>query len=134
MSEQEQRPSRFRWSAGGWFGGQIGATAWLALLGGLYLFRDPAVAWLVLLCFALPNGVGIWLWRRRQRLPPFSALMVLSAISGLAALAAIAIMDAYGHLHEIEPRLPARAMYWVLLVYPAVMLQFWIMEWASRRR
>jgi len=58
-----------RWNAGGWFGGQLGGTVWLLLLGILLLGIDVIAALGVLLCFAGANAIGTWLWSRRRRYP-----------------------------------------------------------------
>ena len=40
----------FRWNAAGWFGGQLGASLWILLLGLLLCLKGVAVGVAVLLC------------------------------------------------------------------------------------
>jgi hypothetical protein len=88
-------PGRFRWDAGGWLGSQLGGTAWM-LVGAAVLApraADLVAVWLA--CFVVPNTVGCWLWRRRDRLRPYpatQALLLACAMSGLLALAALHVM------------------------------------------
>jgi hypothetical protein len=83
-------PGAFQWNAGGWFGSQVGGTAWL--LSGV--IQPPApVPWLRgawLAAFLLANAVGLALWWRRDRLAPFPATLALLATCGLAGTLALA--------------------------------------------
>jgi len=65
--DAKQQGNAFRWSAGGWSGGLVGATAWIALMGGLLLFDAPGLGALVLAIAVVPNVVGMILWRMRER-------------------------------------------------------------------
>ncbi len=126
------RSRAFHWNIGGWFGGQLGASAWIAILGALYLAIDPLAGLAALGLFVAQNALGCWLWSRRIELAPYPAIQLLFGISLLAALAVLVLFDLRGHLGSLDPRLSARSMYLVLLVYPAVMLQFWWLERANR--
>src|SRR4051794_27734348 len=88
-------PGRFQWNMGGWFGPQLGGTAWM-LVGAVVLVpHTPEVAGVWLACFAVANAIGSWLWWRRDRLRPYPALQVLllaCGINGLLALVALHLL------------------------------------------
>ncbi len=73
-------PGVSQWRASCWFSVQLGSTAWmlLAAVGTAPFAPELAAVWL--LCFAVANALGTWLWRRRDRMLPHPAyqLLVLS--------------------------------------------------------
>ena len=125
-----RRRGQFSWNRGGWFGGQVGASAWMGLLGVLMVPISPALALVALLGCAIPNVLGSWLWAERQRFEPHLAFQALAAVSGLCALAVVSLFDYAGQLHELGS---GYNLYWVLLVYPAVMAQIYFLARANRR-
>jgi hypothetical protein len=87
----------FQWNRGGWFGGQVGSTAWM-LVGAAVLARQApqvAVAWL--LFFVVANAIGFWLWGRRDRLRPYPAQQALVLVCGISSVLALAT------LHLLQP-------------------------------
>jgi hypothetical protein len=89
-------PGCSQWNAGGWFGGQIGGTAWL-LVGAVVLSSQaPGVAALWLVGFAISNAVGLYLWRGRDRIRPYPALQILLAMLGVTGLLALIALDMLG--------------------------------------
>jgi len=134
MTENEAQPKSgaFRWNAGGWFGAQIGATAWIALLGILLLFDAPLLGVFVLAYAAAPNVIGIILWRMRDRVGPYPATQILVAVSGAFALVAFVSLDVVGRIAMLRPG-AGRRVYLVLLVYPGLMLVFHLRNRAGRR-
>jgi hypothetical protein len=116
--------SRFTWNAGGWFGGQAGATIWLLLLGFILMFRDPVAGGVAIGCATLANLVGLGLWTNRKRISAYAGIQAM--MGSTAVLALIAVIICNGRLSA--PRIPL----WVLLTYPGVMLQFMLMERAAR--
>jgi len=135
MTENEAQPKSgaFRWNAGGWSGAQIGATAWIALLGILLLFDAPLLGVLVLALATVPNVIGIILWRMRDRVGPHAAVQILAAVSGAFAFLAFVSLDAAGRISVLRGG-AGRRVYWVLLVYPAAMLVFYLRDRAAGRR
>ena len=127
--DAEPRTCAFRWNAGGWFGAQIGATAWIALLGILLLFDAPLLGVLVLALAIAPNVVGTILWRMRKRIRTYPAVQALIVAAGLAGLMAIVSVDIAGRI----PVRPRSSAYWSLLVYPFVMVVFHLRNRAARR-
>jgi len=134
MTENGTQPKSgaFRWNAGGWFGAQIGATAWIALLGILLLFDAPLLGVLVLALATAPNVIGIILWRTRERVGPYPATQILVAVSGAFALLTFVSLDVAGRIFILRAG-AGRHVYWILLVYPALMLVFHLRDRAARR-
>jgi hypothetical protein len=64
------------------------------LLGALAMaLQNPWVAALWVLCFSLANGVGTWMWRRRDRLAPYPAAQLLVLVVGVCGMVALASID-----------------------------------------
>jgi hypothetical protein len=135
ISEPRRGRGAFQWNAGGWFGGQIGSTAWLLILGGLLLPEEALAGTLVFLCGVLPNGIGLLLWSRRVRLDPYAAIQVLLASAGAFALIALLLLDFLGPEPLLDKHFPgmAKPTYAMLLIYPGLMLLFHLQERAVRR-
>jgi hypothetical protein len=121
-------PGRFQWSRGGWFGGQIGATLWVLLLGVLMLDRGRATGAVVLALGLGVNALGAWLWRGRHEREPYPAIqLLLGACAGVAVVSVWLASAADSANEGFAPSLP------VLLVYPGLMLLFHLQEQAARR-
>jgi hypothetical protein len=127
-------PQSLSWNAGAWFGSLFGCTLWMLLLAGLAFERDPASALVPSIAFALAAGLGGFLWSRRATLRAHTALQVQLAVTGLLALAAIASVDRQLDLATLEGAWGGRQAYAALLVYPVLMVAFWMRERAARRR
>jgi hypothetical protein len=89
-------PGLFQWNTGAWFGGQLGGTGWLLPGAAVLAPQAPALAAVWLLCFAAPNALGVWLWRRRDRVRPHPALQALVLVITLSGLVAVAALDVAG--------------------------------------
>jgi hypothetical protein len=83
----------FQWSAGGWFGSQLGSTCWM-LVGGVWLaVLAPLIGVTWLVCFAVANAVGTSLWWRRDRLRPYPAIQILFLVIAICGLVAVGTFD-----------------------------------------
>jgi hypothetical protein len=135
MAADDSRPdgAAFRWNAGGWFGAQIGATAWMALLGLLLLLDAPGLGALVIAFALAPNVLGIVLWRMRDRIRPYPAAQLLIAVSAAFALAAFISLDVAGRIPALRAG-SGWSVYWILLVYPGMMLMFHLQQVAAKKR
>lgn len=133
MSTGAVRSSPFRWNAGGWFGGQLGASLWILLLGFLLWLQGSAVGAAVLACGLAANAVGVGLWLGRSRLAVYPALQTLLGATGLLALAAFLLVDRWGPTAGSDSPLASTPL-WSLLVYPGLMLAIHLQERAARRR
>jgi hypothetical protein len=121
---------RFQWNTGGWFGSQIGATAYLGLLGGVLAFQAPRAGLLLLFCGLLPNLLGTLLWLRRDRLAPYPALQGLLAIVLVCTAIALGGLVWGGPVLGLDPRFSAeiRQASWILLLFPGLMVLFHLQE------
>ena len=138
MSLQTPRkgPGAFQWNAGGWFGAQIGSTLWLLILGLVFIGQTKAEAGLSsLLAWAIANAVGLYLWSRRSSLAPFVAIEILLAVMGLSTLGAFLLIEHFNELAGIDARFSSDPgkLYWLLALYPGLMVMFASQERAMRR-
>lgn len=114
---------RFQWNAGGWFGSQIGSTLWLLLLGILSAPKSFLLSIIIICCFLAPNIIGSVLWTRRDRIAPYPAIQCLIAIIGICSLIAFVSCDLMGHLGSGGENVSdSDNIYWILLIFPAVMV------------
>ena len=99
MTEQKTKPGpgRFQWNRGGWFGAQVGATAWLLLLGGLMLGQGRMGGAVVLALALAANGVGFWLWSQRNEREPYPSIQMM-----LGACAVVAFVWMLERLFETD--------------------------------
>lgn len=128
-------PGAFQWNWGGWFGSQLGGSLWL--LGGALFIRDaPGVTGVWAAAFVAVNVVGTTLWRRRDRIAPFPAILALLIICFVAAAAAIASLCLLDP--ETAKRMGVDGREWrALLLFPFLVAQFLWLERStteSRRR
>ena len=77
-----------QWNAGGWFGSQLGGTAWLLVGAAVLAWQAPAVAVVWLDAFVVTNAIGVWLWRCRARVRPYFAMQLLLLACGGSGLLA----------------------------------------------
>ena len=80
------------WNAGGWFGGQLGGTAWILVAAALATAQDTSTGLILLIIFLAPNIVGYLLWRT-QKLSCYAALQILFSLVGVFGLLAIYILE-----------------------------------------
>jgi hypothetical protein len=118
----------FRWSRGGWFGSQFGATIWPLLLGVGVATEEAGLGALLIALAVAPNLVGFALWRRRDTLAPYPALQILVAVCGFSMMLAMVGVRAHG-LSLSSLGMSA----WLLLLYPGIMLAFDLRERSARK-
>ena len=119
---------QFQWSNGGWFGSQVGATAYLVMLGIALMFTKPLPGIIILLCGIVPNIVGYGLWTRRDRISPHAALQWL--LFTLFCFTALAVGTAvfYERTEQFPAFSGAAHNVWLPLIFPAMMLMFYFMD------
>ena len=115
---------QLRWNAGGWFGSQVGATAWIGVAAALTAFQDLRTGLALLALFAVPNVIGLWLWRRRDRTSAYAGTQVLIASAGAAGLGAIAVLDNRALWEEIQRggTVSAGSTYLIVVLVVAVLM------------
>lgn len=89
-------PGMYQWSAGGWFGSQVGCTAWMLAGATLASFQSARVALAWLACFSVANAVSTWLWTRRDRIRAVRALQLQLVVCGACGLLAFVAFDVCG--------------------------------------
>ena len=123
-------PGRFQWNTGGWFGGLVGGTAWIFVLGFQLLGLERGAGIGVLGCGLVAVLAGLALWFGRFRIEPFVAMELLIGLCGAAGCAALGL---YGRSGLAAPSFPEGPDYWFLALYPGLMLVFWFWERAALR-
>ena len=92
---------KMEWNSSGWFGSQLGGTAWILVAAILSSVQELSTGLLLLAVFAIPNVVGLVLWRRRS-LSCYAATQLLLAIMGLCGLLAIYLLERSNDWERIQ--------------------------------
>jgi hypothetical protein len=91
-------------------------------------------------CFAVANGIGSWMWCRRDRLRPYPALQALVLACGVSSLTALVA------LHGLRPGLriirpvgiyladEPRHIVVLIVVVASLMAWFHILEWSAKQQ
>ena len=120
MMKAQLGQGHFQWTAGAWFGAQLGSTLYLVILGALMSLRSPGLGLLVVLCGLAPNLFGLALWKRRRELSPYSALQSLLCAVAVATTIAVTCVTLLGVGHPPEERVSALLdVLWMLPSIPA---------------
>ena len=117
-----------QWNVGGWFGGQIGATVWILVAGVLTAIRDVPTGMVVVLLFAIPNVIGLMLWRRR-RLSCYGSTQLLIASAGICSLLTVYILERANAWTRIQTggSVSALSTYWIIaMVFAGLMIMFYL--------
>src|SRR5262245_1785753 len=103
------------------------------LLAAAWMARSaPAVAAVGLLCFAVPNALGTWLWRRRDRIAPFPAFLLLALLICGSGLALLLTFDWFWP--AAVPRESLGPGYAICLGAPVVMAGWYLLERATAKQ
>ena len=117
------------WNAGGWFGAQLGGSLWILIAGILALRLDTQAGIAAIVLFGVANGLGSFLWTRRDGLSAYAGIQLLLALVGTAGLAAVYVLERAGIFEAIQvgASISAQSMYVVLIiVIAALMLLFYL--------
>lgn len=123
----------FQWNTGGWFGGQLGGTAWMLVGAGVLAALAPGHAAIWLSCFLVANLVGLSLWRRRDRLSPYVAIQLLLGTCGVVGLVALGMLE-WLRPDAARQLSGERRSLFALGIVPLLMTWFAIMEYLARAR
>ncbi len=129
-----QVPLASHWQAGGWFGAQLGGTAWLLISALVVAPHAPPSAAVLLASFAAANGIGLLLWMQRARLDPYRALQLLLAASVLAGAVATRWLELRGEFALLDPRISPRTMYGLLALLWLVLAAVFVAKGRAARR
>ena len=116
------------WNAGGWFGGQLGGTAWILVAAALTIAQDTSTGLILLIIFFVPNIVGYLLWRM-QKLSCHASLQLLFSLVGVFGLLAIYILERRHLWNEIQMGSSvsaAYAYYMVIFITAILMVVFYL--------
>jgi hypothetical protein len=127
-------PLASHWQAGGWFGSQLGSTAWLLVSALVVAPHALASAAVLLSAFLAANGIGLLLWTLRARLDPYRALQLLLAASVLAGAVATRWLELRGEFALLDPRLSPRTMYALLALLWLVLAAVFVAKGRAARR
>ena len=116
------------WNAGGWFGGQLGATVWMLVAGISTAVRDLPAGMIVILLFAVASVIGIVLWVSRK-LSCYAPTQLLIAIAGVCGLLTVSFLEGKNTLTQMQAgeQVSALSIYWIVgLVFGGLMLIFYL--------
>ena len=116
------------WNAGGWFGGELGATGGMLVAGILTAIRDFPIGTFVVLMFALPNVIGIVLWLSRK-FSCYASTQLLIGFSGLCGLLTVNFLENTNAWMQIQTggQVSAQSSYWIIgMVYGGLILMFYV--------
>ncbi|MDJ0832740.1 MAG: hypothetical protein QNJ69_04400 [Gammaproteobacteria bacterium] len=115
-----------QWNAGGWFGGQVGATLWILVAGLLTAVRDLSTGLLVVALFVIPNVSGLLLWLSR-RFSCYASTQIVIALAGVCGLVTVYVLEQANHWQQIQTgaAVSAYSTYWIIgSVFIGLMLTF----------
>jgi hypothetical protein len=128
----------FRWSGGGWFGTAIGGSAWMVVAATFLAVHDsPRLAWVPAACAAATIALAWALWRRRERLDPFLAILMLLTALAIANPIAWFAISRWGSPGALARMNWPTASGWDLVVpllAPLLMVGFYFLERRGRDR
>ena len=125
-----------RWNGGGWLGATLGGSTWMLVSSGfLLIYGQQAVALVPSFAFSISVFCGAILWGRRNSLPPYQAMMILTGLFAVLFPAVFFIV-----LFAADEAVLAK-MNWtatpltigvVVGICPATMAYFWYLERQAR--
>ena len=133
-------PGQFQWNRGGWFGSQLGGTAWMLVGAVAMALQAPNVASVWLVCFLVANAIGFWMWWRRDRLRPYLALQSLLLVCGINGLAALVVFRVLRPDLAARPPMGAdladtpRSMLWLAAMIISLMIRFHVLERNAKKQ
>jgi len=83
---------QLNWQTGGWFGSQLGGTAWILVASLITFGHDISTGLILLLLFLIPNSIGTLLWHQRK-ISCYASIQILFACCGLFGLLAVFVLD-----------------------------------------
>ncbi len=111
------------WNAGGWFGGQLGGTAWILVAAALSTARDTSTGFILLVIFLVPNIIGCLLWRR-QKISFDASLQRLLLLLGVFGLLAVYVLERRHLWIEIQmgSSVSATYTYYMIIFITAILM------------
>jgi hypothetical protein len=116
------------WNTNGWFGGQLGGTAWILVAGAITLGHNIWTGFILVVLFLVPNIVGYLLWRIKK-FSCYASIQILFGLCGLFGLLTIYVLDR-NHLWleiQIGGSMPAISGYFLItLIVLILMITFYL--------
>jgi hypothetical protein len=111
------------WNAGGWFGGQLGGTAWILVAAALTTARDTSTGFILLVIFLVPNTIGYLLWRM-QKMSCYASLQILFILIGVFGMLAIYVLERRHLWIEIQmgSSVSAAYAYYMIIFITAILI------------
>lgn len=114
------------WNFWGWFGGQLGSTVWILVAGIFAVVEDLPSGQILFFLFAIPNVIGMGLWRTRV-FTCYQSTQLMIALSAACGLAAVYLLDTAHAWERIQygGQIPVDSTYWIIaLVFGGLMIMF----------
>jgi len=89
------------WNANGWFGSQLGGTAWILVAAAIVLSHNTWTGLTLLVIFLIPNMVGYLLWRKKK-FSCHASFQILFGLTGLFGLITIYVLERNNLWLEIQ--------------------------------
>ena len=128
--------SDYRWNAGGWFGGVLGSSAWMAVIACFLIgFGQTGLALVPFACFAMTIVAAVVIWQRRTQQNVISGMM--SLIGVLAFTIPIAWLSTSIFANDIalaSMNWPDSPMVTAIVLFAAPAVGLWIVLVESRRQ
>ena len=111
------------WNAGGWFGGQLGGTAWILVAAALSTARDTSTGFILLVIFLVPNIIGCLLWRM-QKFSFYASLQIPLILIGVFGLLAVYVLERRNLWIEIQmgSSVSATYTYYMIIFITAILM------------
>jgi hypothetical protein len=122
----------FQWNRGGWFGAQIGSSAYLIILGLALVTVDLTLGIIIALCGVIPNIMGLMMWKRREIISPYSAFQYLLLTIFVFTTVALCASVFGEQVKNIEQLNGSTKMMWLPLMFLALMFIFHRKEKSSK--
>ena len=84
---------QLNWNSGGWFGAQLGGTAWILVAAILAGFQDIRTGLVLTAIFAIPNILGLAMWCWRKKLSCYASIQLLLFIMGIFSVISIYVLE-----------------------------------------
>lgn len=118
---------RLQWSAG-WFGGQIGGTAWMLVMAAIIFPREIVAGSAWLLGFVVLNAYGSYMYINRDRFEPLASIQWFLGISAVVMISLWTVL-VLGY-SELLPVVNSSATkgYFAMLVIPGLMIYLLVFD------
>lgn len=124
---------QLEWNSGGWFGSQLGGTAWILVAAAISLGHEISTGIILVLLFLAPNIIGLILWRQRK-LTCYQSTQILFALCGFFGLLSVYVLDHSNLWLEIQKggAISTEAGYFLLTVTVLVVMAWFHLKYGRQ--